>query len=661
MLLAKSFIMASKNSSLRLLILNDSPKETERLISMLNIAGRSVVAQRINSKKVLSNLLRNKKWDLLIAHQAAKNITPIDALTLIKRLNKDIPVILQNDKHDPYSIADGLKKGAADVVTVDEDQHLLQVIQRELDNKVERDSRRNAQRLFKEISRRNQELLDGSRDGIAFIQDGMFQYVNDSFAELLGYKSREDIEFIPVIDLVHEGDHEIVKSLLKDFMLQVDYEGASELKITGLKENGEYKTLPTEVRKSIYNEEPCIQVLVRAKSLDVSEVHEAQAAETNNQEAKTVSDIKIDPDYQHQKDTTLTTQDSFDKNQVQASNDEIQSKKNLAGLAFGGMAVLIWGGYLAVARYGLTATSLVAEDIAFLRAAVTGLVMLAWFSIRRKQMQPAVLQTGLLKSLAIGLLAGPLFVFTGISGYAFAPLVHGGVLVPAGIVIGGLILSSVVMREEISKAKIVGTGVIMLGLAVLAGPDALNGGARALIGDLLFFTSGCMWSTFAVCCKRWKIMPVNATTIVSVLSLLIFCPLYLTLFGLTRLEVVPLPQLATQAIVQGLFSGIIAMICYNMAVKLLGAAKASLLPALLPLTTLFVGLPLTGESLVSYQIIGTLTVLGGLIYSLLPGQLNLLDFERWQRLKRSCKIAAASFQKGLSRLSPDEHSKKDVA
>ena len=279
--------MTTQNATFRLLILNDSFKEAERLISMLNNAGRPVRGQHADSLEALSKLLQEKKWDLLIGLDTTENVPPQEAIRLVKKLNKDVPLILQSDRDDSHAVAEGMKAGAVDVVTLDEDQHLLQVINRELDNREEREKRRFAERRFNEISRRNQQLLDSSRDAIAFVQDGMFLYTNDSFAELLAYESRDDLECMPIIDVIHESAHDQIKSFLKDYMLKSDEDIAKELSVVALLESGEEKPLNIEVSKSNYDEEPCIQFLVRAKAEVNSEELEAKLEEIKNQDVAT--------------------------------------------------------------------------------------------------------------------------------------------------------------------------------------------------------------------------------------------------------------------------------------------------------------------------------------------------------------------------------------
>lgn len=270
-------------NTVRLLILNDSRSEAERLISMLHNAGRPVRAQHVDSAEGLAKLLQEKAWDMMIGLDTTQNVTPLDAIKQVRRLNKDIPLILQTDRQGSSPVVEGMKLGAADVVLLDEDQHLLFVIAREMFNREEREKRRISERRFNEIVRRNQQLLDSSRDAIAFIQDGMFLYVNDSFAELLNHESRDDLECMPIIDIVKDKHQDAVKKFLKDFMIKGSDVEASHMKFVAVASDGQDKQLNVEVLNSNYDDEHCIQFLVRAKSTDNGEL-EAQLEEIKNKD-----------------------------------------------------------------------------------------------------------------------------------------------------------------------------------------------------------------------------------------------------------------------------------------------------------------------------------------------------------------------------------------
>ncbi len=275
------------NETIRLLILNDSQSEAERLISMLHNAGRSSRAQHVDSEERLGKLLQEQAWDLIIGHDKTTNVSPESAIRQIRRLNRDVAVILQTDDETNASVVEGMKLGAADVVRLDDDQHLLLVIQREMENREQRQQRRIADRRFREAERRSQALLDSSRDAIAYVQDGLYLYANESFAELFGYDDRDDIDCLPIMDMVADKDHKQLKQFLKNFTLKGDDAETTKVEFEGVKHNGETTHISLDVSRATYDEEPCIQFVARAGVAETSEELEAQIAQIKWQDLAT--------------------------------------------------------------------------------------------------------------------------------------------------------------------------------------------------------------------------------------------------------------------------------------------------------------------------------------------------------------------------------------
>lgn len=261
------------NNTIRLLILNNSRAEAERLISMLHNAGVPNRAQHVDSEEVLIKLLQEQTWDLLIAHDQTSNVTPEAAIKQIKRLNKDVPVVLLNDDESPSAVIEGMKMGAVDVVRLDDDQHLLLVIQRELAGREARQAKRTADRRFREAERRSQQLLDSSRDAIAYVQDGLYLYANESFAELFGYEDKDDIECMPIMDMVDKNDQSRLKHFLKDFTFKGDEADQSHLEFAGVRRDGSPAQISLEVAHVTYDEEPCVQFLARARGASAPAVN----------------------------------------------------------------------------------------------------------------------------------------------------------------------------------------------------------------------------------------------------------------------------------------------------------------------------------------------------------------------------------------------------
>jgi drug/metabolite transporter (DMT)-like permease len=282
------------------------------------------------------------------------------------------------------------------------------------------------------------------------------------------------------------------------------------------------------------------------------------------------------------------------------------------GIALGVAAALIWGSYLAMARAGVSA-GLGATDIAAIRYGVAGLVMLPWLLGHRPAQLAGV---GWRRGLVLALLAGPLFVLIGAGGFQFAPLAHGAVLQPAALTMGAMIAASMMFGDRLTMARVLGIATILVGLVIIAGPGLLSGGASTPIGDAMFVTAGLMWAAFSTLSKRWAVSPMAATAVVSVLSALAYVPSYLAAGGLDRLLALPASTLMAQILVQGVLSGVVAVIAFSRAVQVLGPGRAAVFPALVPAAAIILGIPIVGEWPTPLQLAGLATVTAGLLIAL---------------------------------------------
>ncbi|MFA0811402.1 GGDEF/EAL domain-containing response regulator [Microbulbifer epialgicus] len=268
----------SSNDTIRLLLIHDTPSEAQRLVSMLHNAGRPNRAQHVASEAVFTRLLQDKTWDLVIAAEGSTQVPPAIALRTINKLQKDVPVIMLTERSGSQPVVEGLKQGARDVVTVDEDQHLLLVIQREM---LGLDNRRQARlhdRRYHATLRRAKELLDSSKDAIAYVSDGLIVYANDSFAERFGHDSGEDVEYQPLIDMLTENEQEGAREFLKRCAIDNNEVEAREWKFTARTLSGDPLPTRAEVLSTTYEEERCLQIRIATRRGDTEQL-EAQLSD----------------------------------------------------------------------------------------------------------------------------------------------------------------------------------------------------------------------------------------------------------------------------------------------------------------------------------------------------------------------------------------------
>jgi drug/metabolite transporter (DMT)-like permease len=83
--------------------------------------------------------------------------------------------------------------------------------------------------------------------------------------------------------------------------------------------------------------------------------------------------------------------------------------------------------------------------------------------------------------------------------------------------------------------------------------------------------------------------------------------------GADRLLSAPPRVLLPQIIVQGVLSGVVAVLAFSRSVQILGAARASVFPALVPVSATLLGIPIVGEIPTAMQGAGLAIVSLGLI------------------------------------------------
>jgi drug/metabolite transporter (DMT)-like permease len=133
-------------------------------------------------------------------------------------------------------------------------------------------------------------------------------------------------------------------------------------------------------------------------------------------------------------------------------------------------------------------------------------------------------------------------------------------------------------------------------------------GTHGLIGDLSFVTAGLMFAVFGTLLRLWRIAPIRAVVVTSIVSLL---QLPWLVFGFERMAGLGLIENLIQVAMQGIFAGAGATYLFTRSVVLLGAGRAAVFPSLVPGFTLLIGFLVLGEVPSLAQLAGLAIVLIG--------------------------------------------------
>ncbi|KEA62664.1 Permease of the drug/metabolite transporter (DMT) superfamily [Marinobacterium lacunae] len=185
-----------------------------------------------------------------------------------------------------------------------------------------------------------------------------------------------------------------------------------------------------------------------------------------------------------------------------------------------------------------------------------------------------------------------------------APASAAGSINPGMMAVTSLLLGWIIFRDRIGRVRIGGAVLILVGIALFT---ELVGSFT--VGHLILMGTGIMWAIYALIVRCTNIPALSATAVVAIGSAVIYLPVYIVALP-KRIAAAPLQDILMQAGFQGVLVSVLAIYAFNRSAELLGPLVGATLPALIPVTTLGLGVLLLGETvgiehMVSAGAIGT--------------------------------------------------------
>lgn len=253
-----------KEKTVKLLTIKESSNDAEALCSMMRNAGHAIRSTNIEDEEDLQEALEQQNWDLLLASQSIPGFTALQAIEFINKSGKDLPAIILSDTDDSAIKLKLMSSGARDVVNESNPELLLLVINRELADLTRRRALRQTEIQYNESEKRNRTLMDSSRDAIAYIHEGMHIYSNSTYLETFGFTNPEDIEAVPIMDLIGSDEQQSFKQILQK--LGKGENPDKEFEFTATPEDGEEFKAQMEFSPASIDGEHCTQIIIRSKS-----------------------------------------------------------------------------------------------------------------------------------------------------------------------------------------------------------------------------------------------------------------------------------------------------------------------------------------------------------------------------------------------------------
>ncbi len=252
--------------TINLLIVDESPNDAEEYVNALRNTGMAVHSKRVAREDNLIDAIDHENLDMILYTSGTANIAPAHMMSLCNKKLPTTPVIIiYPDEQDPEPLLAAMRTGARDVVSKGDVEHLQIVVAREFSNLLVQKELEQTKRRLDESEQRCNILVENSRDAIAYVHEGMYIHANKGYLDMFGYVEMDDIEGLPILDMIAPQEHK----RFKEFLRSLDStSGTSTLDTSCQSSDEKIFKAQLEFSPASVDGEPCTQIIIRDQSLE---------------------------------------------------------------------------------------------------------------------------------------------------------------------------------------------------------------------------------------------------------------------------------------------------------------------------------------------------------------------------------------------------------
>ncbi|MEM5528765.1 EAL domain-containing protein [Gammaproteobacteria bacterium AS21] len=232
--------------------------ETSTIISHLRANQFAPRGHNVESLEELLTTVALRSWDLIICKSQQSIFNPYEMAQKLLSLEKDIPVLQLVNKPGQQETTEGLLNNIQAVLPSDNIDLLLLHIQREISHLQTRRSARSLYSQLTESQKRCQSLMDHSALAICFINNQTIVYVNDAFAQLLGYQVKEVLLNKPVFQLLASQENDGLSNLISQF--KDSGQNQQPYQVLAKRADKSHFAAHIELKHAHYNDQDCIEI-----------------------------------------------------------------------------------------------------------------------------------------------------------------------------------------------------------------------------------------------------------------------------------------------------------------------------------------------------------------------------------------------------------------
>lgn len=225
--------------NLTVLICEDKEADALLLVRELEKADYDVHHNLVDTASDMQDAIHNNKYDIIISDFNIPGFGALEALTILKASEKDIPFVLVSGTIGEETAVKIMKAGANDYLMKSNLSRLGLVVKRELEEAKNRETHRKSAELIRANEEKYRAVINNSLFAILLVRPGAcIDETNESASNLFGY-SQEEFRQLKIDKLLLHEDNEIMNKISRGKSWDNNPE------FLGLKKTGQ--TFPCEV------------------------------------------------------------------------------------------------------------------------------------------------------------------------------------------------------------------------------------------------------------------------------------------------------------------------------------------------------------------------------------------------------------------------------
>lgn len=255
----------SHGEYLHLVIIEDSENKAEAHASSLRNAGFAVRFIHARDATALQERLENPPLPDIVLCGEGPELPDLESVSaLLQKHTPAIPLIGIAAEAVEGTVIAARNSGAAALVSYNQPDGLQLAYKKELETVLLRRRVSKLEYLMEETEKRCHDLMENSRDAIAYIHAGMHIYANHTYLDKFGFENSDEIEGTPILDMIDPGNHENFKKYLRDY--SNDSSDTNSIAIKGIEPDGGTFDAVMEFSPSRIDSEECIQIIIRCQT-----------------------------------------------------------------------------------------------------------------------------------------------------------------------------------------------------------------------------------------------------------------------------------------------------------------------------------------------------------------------------------------------------------